>query len=829
MQKWVQLALLAGLFAVCITARAQCVPQPNEVAVFVDSDFQGACKILPVGDYPTATSTGLPNDSISSIRIGAGAQVTVCVDEYYAGSCAVLTQNTPDMGATPVGNDNMTSAKVRTLGTSDFDPRCGNPHATGRFTCRIDQPDVRRAEAVYSNVVFMPKDTVYVDGDGCVQTGSHFWSGATWKRYVNPSGSNSDHQYHGLVRVPGGHQAGTDVGNTLTRIEHVVGRPIQIVATDAPTGGFPLHLGYEDDDYGDNTYIEHDDGTEDQCKTQDSNYGGPAFVTITICRGVAHCEAPASRFPFNIRSDDFDPNGFLFNPHWAWQERPENQAQSPVPTPKTSLCHGFVKDGPLLGLHSYQEPNLPDCTDQAGSDTLNQPSDLSANNIVCTALAIPTSLGFSGHINWFPITIMGQVERISHEFQDDDWDFSLIYDAPKGMLYYDHVNEKPRTLVHSEFDSDETVDNFKSKAWSDLHAAINERESISDQLHSCLSKNILDPAACAALQMASNTAWDRADQLFIGPAIVSGLFGIDGEHGEKSELHPVYAFASNPCVNATFKDHKCEGPNLPSDDVWLMFVRNRGDEGGCSSDIWNAGFDDYIFQLPWRPGMKSATVDWDKTQFDWSDGSSARPDISIVPPLFTSESVPLAHSARRAATDLFKPAGIYVTFHLREPTVLPASDSSASVPFVDGALHLIWTPLDTGPGSTASGGITANAGVAIARMSADSAEDDDDEQDSVEIALRHLPDAQRKQVLQARVALSPHVQTRPRSHSNATLKAKPAAIVTGSGAHSPVAGPAGFAGRKNMRDAALLKSLCTASDNKPFGLPTAVCNAKPQH
>ena len=91
----------------------------------------------------------------------------------------------------------------------DFDSRCGDRTAKGKFDCTINKPIVSRPEWVYQNVVFAPGDTVYVHGDGCVQTGG---SGDTWKRYVNPGGANSDHLYHGLVRIPTAKLAGTDWG-----------------------------------------------------------------------------------------------------------------------------------------------------------------------------------------------------------------------------------------------------------------------------------------------------------------------------------------------------------------------------------------------------------------------------------------------------------------------------------------------------------------------------------------------------------------------------------------------------------------------------------------
>jgi hypothetical protein len=795
-----------------------CDPGPLRVAFYVDSNFAGDCKILPIGDYPTATSTGLPNDSVSSIRVGPGAQVTVCVDEYYGGNCAVVTSNVSDMHATTVGNDQLTSAKVRKLGETDFDPRCSDAHATGRFSCRIEQPDVTHAESVVSKVAFAQNDTVYVDGDGCVQTGSHFWSGSTWKRFVNPSGRNSDALYHGLVCIPGGQLLGTDVGNSLTRIEHVVGRAIKVVGAGSSADPLVLHLGYEDDDLSDNGYNEHDDGTEDQCKGDNGNDGGPAHVTVTICRGVATCEAPPSRFPFNVRSAELDVNGLLYNPHWSWQEQFPNGAGVSIPVPKVTLCHYMTKSTmSVLGL--YSEPNIPDCTDQAGADTLNLPADASVNNVACTAGAVAEG-GFSGHINWFPITLEGTAAPADGNV-DDDWSTSVSYEGKDGSLYYDHVDQT-RSYVHSEFDSDETVDNFSIAAWQSARQAVDARGDAQDLYDSipeqCTDRH-LSEADCSALAQTEydtlQRAIDNVKHRFGGHAIVTGLFGIDGEHGEKSELHPVYAFASNPCLNATydFENHQCASLNPPDDDVWLMFVRNRGDEGFCSGDVWSSGFDEYTFRLPWRDGMQSAVVDWNKTEFQWSDNSPTRPDVRFVPPLFLHT---VSHEGARVGPRLNEQAGVYVTFHLRYPTTIPGSGSSASIPFVDGALHLTWTPT----GVTAGGSPTAGTGGVAIREASQRVAGRDEGKDNLEVAMGRLSEADRKKVLQARAqSSSPTLAHRSTIETDRKrIPQRPVSI-----SHLPVAGPIGPAARKNAKDDAFIKSLCEVSHGKPSGLPAAIC------
>jgi len=67
-----------------------------------------------------------------------------------------------------------------------------------RTVVTVTEPDVQHP-AHDIQYTFQRNDTVVVEAGGCVQTGG---SGSTWKRYVNPSGPNSDRLYYGLIRIP---------------------------------------------------------------------------------------------------------------------------------------------------------------------------------------------------------------------------------------------------------------------------------------------------------------------------------------------------------------------------------------------------------------------------------------------------------------------------------------------------------------------------------------------------------------------------------------------------------------------------------------------------
>ncbi len=98
---------------------SDCQPASNQVAFFVDADFLGACVVKDFGEYPNSNAIGLPNDSISSVRVGVGAQAVICKDNNFKKECILLRSNVNFLNGDRVGNDEISSAKVQTLGTRE--------------------------------------------------------------------------------------------------------------------------------------------------------------------------------------------------------------------------------------------------------------------------------------------------------------------------------------------------------------------------------------------------------------------------------------------------------------------------------------------------------------------------------------------------------------------------------------------------------------------------------------------------------------------------------------------------------------------------------------
>jgi hypothetical protein len=107
------LFLLVIFFTVGITAQAQiCEPNANQAAFYVDTDYRGACVVRGEGSYATLDRLGLPNDTVSSIKLGANVSVRVCEHIQFGGRCHMLTGSVLWMANTSIGDNSLSSYQV---------------------------------------------------------------------------------------------------------------------------------------------------------------------------------------------------------------------------------------------------------------------------------------------------------------------------------------------------------------------------------------------------------------------------------------------------------------------------------------------------------------------------------------------------------------------------------------------------------------------------------------------------------------------------------------------------------------------------------------------
>jgi hypothetical protein len=480
------------------------------------------------------------------------------------------------------------------------------------ITCKINQPVVdQRAQNGYryNNVVFEPGDLVTVSANGCVQTGG---TGATWKRYVDPSGPNSDHLYYGTIAIPGVIPLSSPVH--IQRVQQF-DIPEGVKAPDNV-----LVLGYKDDNYGDNGYWGHDNGTGDQCKGTE---GDPASVVILIQHGMGKNLQPSGA-PFDMIAGTVDSNDLPFNPEWQYEKNQTASLSLTTSHPDPSvLCDGF----PYSGGNGHVSFGTSPCTSQGV--TIDAPSGI--NDLLCGHYG--TSGKLHGHVDWWPATVAGTIVWAGHDstfswsggtyhFGDDDYNFEL-FPSDQTLLSIDPDQPANDTYIETEFDSDEVTDHFGSKWWSDFHDAVDKGGAYAGDN----SK----PTAPASLLINNK------------PAIVTGLVGLDSEHGAYTELHPVYAMAIH--LNSD-----------PNNDQWAFFARNWGDEGYCSQD-----------QHYWD--MSPVTI-FIPEPVPSSDFSFVAQDLAV-----SSDSI----TVEAGKVD----SGMVLTFALGTP------ESRA---LVDGAVTIRWTP-----------------------------------------------------------------------------------------------------------------------------------------
>jgi hypothetical protein len=241
--------------------------------------------------------------------------------------------------------------------------------------------------------------------------------------------------------------------------------------------------------------------------------------------------APSIQQPkedFTLVWDKEDANGGPLDPYWGLEKiqneiPPREQGQHPYPCepdPYAKQCtenKNIVKDAPQF-----------------------------PNSVICKIgnLTAP----FDGHADWIVATQQGCVDWEGHT-PDDDYNFRLFPPDPKRS----GLTKNNGQIIGLEFDFAETLVNAELPLWTELRQQV-ELEDNGQQSRQAEIGKLLNPGNPA-----------------VNPrAAMVGVFGLDCEHGCKSEVHPVLAFAveTNPD---------------PNDNTWLLFVRNWGTGGYCSS------------------------------------------------------------------------------------------------------------------------------------------------------------------------------------------------------------------------------------------------------
>ena len=324
-----------------------------------------------------------------------------------------------------------------------------------------------------------------------------------------------------------------------------------------------------------------------------------------LFRGKVESESSLTKIPINdfdlVASDpkhSADDNGILLDPTWHWQT--DHQG-----LPDSRKC-SFEESQSGVSLGD------PPCT----ADTVTFDEGHGLHQVECSFSGGQGKL--HGHANWRLVTDTGFARWHDHSLPDQDYTlvFAPVHDG--GLL------KENNGVLEVEFNSTETIDRFKNEWWLHLRQMVEGDDRIIYAVPRNMNEVHQPPRP---LQVPQALPGNRA--------IITGLFGIDIEHGAHSEIHPVLAMAIETLGASD------------TEEGWAVFVRDRGNEGWCSrklhqlTDLANGR---YSLVLPWKPGASGVTVHstWDKSsqsladptaradsgkgvvlQFDLSDSSSA--------------------------------------------------------------------------------------------------------------------------------------------------------------------------------------------------------------
>jgi hypothetical protein len=248
--------------------------------------------------------------------------------------------------------------------------------------------------------------------------------------------------------------------------------------------------------------------------------------------------APTPTETFDVQFDaaHLDPNGAARNVDW----HPQLSGQIPDP----DACN---KD----------QPYTPACTQN--KPFLDQPDGIDEAFCFIGKETAPPYEPFFGHADWMPAQFNGSIGWFNFGL-DDDYDLMIVpasdnlpptsSGAPNEhgiTTNNNHVtDDKSPQYIEMEFYSDEIDPAFAKGWWKDFR-----ENGINDNVDAL--QKLMHPS--------------QPNTLACGSAV--GLFGLDCDHGCRSELHPLYGVAIQQTED-------------PSNNVWSIMARNWGTGGYCS-------------------------------------------------------------------------------------------------------------------------------------------------------------------------------------------------------------------------------------------------------
>lgn len=95
---------------------AACTPGAEQVALFTGPQYSGSCVVRNTGTYSTPGAIGLPNDSISSVRVGGNARAILYQHNDFLGRWEEFTSDVSSLRGTGIGEDVVSSMRIERRG-----------------------------------------------------------------------------------------------------------------------------------------------------------------------------------------------------------------------------------------------------------------------------------------------------------------------------------------------------------------------------------------------------------------------------------------------------------------------------------------------------------------------------------------------------------------------------------------------------------------------------------------------------------------------------------------------------------------------------------------
>ena len=112
-----------------------CAPNNDQIALFADPDFQGACVTLGVGNFSNASALGsLGGDNAASIQVGTNVRATLFSNDSYLGRGETFLGRDSNLADNPIGANTVSAVQVQNLNTLPATPRLVYPASSAIFT-----------------------------------------------------------------------------------------------------------------------------------------------------------------------------------------------------------------------------------------------------------------------------------------------------------------------------------------------------------------------------------------------------------------------------------------------------------------------------------------------------------------------------------------------------------------------------------------------------------------------------------------------------------------------------------------------------------------------